>query len=234
MAVKASNPKQAIKEQERRFREETRRLRQEPATGSEGYTNVYLKEPVEPEEEQPADDQASGQVSTARFPRRQSFRPASVEEEPSPTPKTSGQTGPGQGPEPAPTAAEPSGRTSTEQLSRGAQFAERTRALQQAAGTAQQAAQTERTVAATARGIAATARGAAAVGRGIALLFSPPTWPVWIGVLIAASIFFVVLLVLAAACIPLGTGEGLTEKAALGSAILSLRLALGIDCGGSP
>lgn len=200
MTAKTTNPKQAIKEQERRFREETQHLRKEPAAGSEGYTNVYLEDEPElreqeqlegnQEQEQREDNQESEQ-SAAPQPRarqRQSKRPAEVEDV-GPSQEAGDQPAPPESAPPSPGAGQPASTVPSQQQSRGAQFAERTKALQQTASAAQ-----------TARNVAATIQRAAAVGRVIAFLFSPAMWPVWIGLAIAAGIFLVVLLVMIVAC----------------------------------
>lgn len=195
MATKIINPKQATKELERRFREESQRLRQEPAEGSEGYTNVYLEdEPEQREEEQPTAEPEVDQSSTPqpRIRQRRFRRPAEVEEA-VPSPEQGGQPAPPEAARPLSGAGQPTSAVPSEQLSRGAQFAERTKALQQAAGAVKQAAQ-------VGRAVAATARAAAVLGQVAVFLVSPAMWPVWIGLAIAAGIFLVVFLVVAVAC----------------------------------
>jgi hypothetical protein len=198
MAAKIINPKQATKELERRFREETQRLRQQPSEGSEGYTNVYTEEEPEQreeeQEEQSLSNQETNQSSTPqpRLRQRRSRRPTESSETAQPA-EPGGEPEPTGTPEPSSSAGQPTSAVPSEQLSRGAQFAERTKALQQTAGAVQRAAQ-------TARNVAATVQRAAAVGRVIAFLFSPVMWPVWIGLAIAAGILFVILLLVIVAC----------------------------------
>ncbi|MBI4090034.1 MAG: hypothetical protein HY421_01400 [Candidatus Kerfeldbacteria bacterium] len=246
MTAKTPNPKQAVRELERRFREETKRLRQEPSAGSEGYTNVYSEE--QPEQggdeglpaEEPTDDQSStSQVSgPPRVRPRLSKRPAQTEAA-APSPETGGQAPASGTAPPASGAGEPTGQAPGEQLSRAAQFAERTRTLQKAAGAVKQAAQIGRAVAATGRAVAALAQAAA-------FLVSPAMWPVWIGVAIAAGIFLLVILVVAAACsvdttnpvvvtpvvIPTPGGPVVITPADVVGGVKSVgtKLLLGIDC----
>jgi hypothetical protein len=65
--------------------------------------------------------------------------------------------------------------------------------LQQTAGAAEQAAR-------TVRNVAATAQRLAAVGRFFAVIFSPPTWPIWIVIGIVVGIFLVILIVVIVIC----------------------------------